>query len=166
MDISIELNTEDLRAMMNFKRHGLESPGKSLERRMIRAAIIGLIVYLAIPAEHGGLRYLAALFIFLGILDSGRRRAARQASRLSTLSGHSQTLRITEEGLRVVSTSGERLIFWPGVGAPEESPTHFFISIAEKMPLIVPKRAFASSDDCAAFIAAIKARTEPKESTK
>lgn len=56
-----------------------------------------------------------------------------------------------EEGVSGVSNRGRETVFWPTLHRILETETHFFVLTAPKAGLIIPKRAFDSPAQCAAF---------------
>ncbi|MCB1522407.1 MAG: YcxB family protein [Hyphomicrobiaceae bacterium] len=64
-----------------------------------------------------------------------------------------------EEGFSTHSELGGGRTFWPAIRQVDETPEHIMLWPSNRIGYIVPKRAFASPEDAAAFVALAKEKT-------
>jgi hypothetical protein len=98
---------------------------------------------------------LVSMIILTGYLALAQRRI-RPFPEGASLG--SRTYVVSAEGLRERSRQFDTLTRWCGVREVDETPDHIFVFIDNCQAHIVPKRAFASADECRRFSSELRRR--------
>ncbi len=173
MRVSFELTRDDY-AALTF--HKAPSPRMTRQRLLVLALLLGLMVGLMglLTLLHGGLAWIdeapllrpllwvigiavgafVALSALLWALRVWVRRLPREDG--ATLGEH--TLEVGEEGFHVEGRSGRSFVKWTAVVEVRETREHVFLFVDRMLAYVVPKRAFASTAECASFVDHAKAR--------
>lgn len=91
---------------------------------------------------------LALVSLLLALLRVWVRRLPRDDG--ATLGHH--VLEVEDDGIRVEGRSGSSLVRWDAILDVRTTDDHVFMYVDRMAALVIPKRAFASADECAGFV--------------
>ena len=152
--------TEFLACLRHLKRRFLRNSGARTASRIqwaLAAACLAGFAYLAStddPTFRPHMVGLAALALALAIGGrvSLRRRYADRMIAADGIYTQPRSLQIDEDGITIDDRLSTSRYLWDAVRDVEEAKSHVYIHVDNISALIVPKRAFASEEDCRNFI--------------
>jgi hypothetical protein len=131
---------------------------------VVRVVLVSLLFVAAVAAAIYGEWYLAAYFLTLGLFMlvlqfvivpwQRRRQFAHQR-----LGDYEVVLAADESGFSAKTDLADGTHKWAAVRQVDDLPSHVLLWPNNRIGWIVPKRAFATPDDAAAFVALAKEKT-------
>ena len=114
---------------------------------------VGVVALSAMLEANAGIHLdtatmLVTMVILTGYLALAQRRIRPRADGASL---GPRTFELTTEGLWERSRCYETLTRWPGVCGVDETARHFFVFIDNCQAHIIPKTAFADTEECTRF---------------
>lgn len=163
MSITYELTKDDGVALMKYLWQRPERRRQERKENDLIAVGIAVAVWVVISRASDTLSLLIALAVGLSLLKQLPQWRERKGKRWLNSDGFqhwlgSRTITIEESGLRVVSSRGERLIYWTSISEVIEAESHLFLPFGMLEVVVIPGRAFASTEAQVAFLAELKAR--------
>ncbi|MBB6050236.1 YcxB family protein [Armatimonas rosea] len=171
MSISYELTKDDGVALMKYLWQRPERRHQERKENDTIAVAFAVVIWMLVSRASGSLGLLVALAIGLALLQSLPRLRENKGKKWVNSDGFQQwlgsrTVTIEDSGLRVVSTRGERLIYWASFSEVIEAETHLFLPFGMLEVVVIPARAFESPDTKVAFLAELKARQTAAQATQ
>ena len=167
--IDFDQRPEDLNAFVKFhymtkggfykqRRRGLIIAALCLLLSGIHFALVGVITIVNVFLFLLAVLY-AVFFVFLMSF-----RISRVAKQMQTTGRNlgmigRQRIRLTKRGILRNNAGGEFLNYWEGIEDIQETPKHLFAYVSGFSAIIVPKRSFASKDECEEFREVLRSRT-------
>jgi hypothetical protein len=170
MSISYELTKDDGVALMKYLWQRPERRHRERKENDTIAVAFAVVIWMLVSRASGSLGLLIALAIGLALLQSLPRLRESKGKKWVNSDGFqhwlgSRTVTIEDSGLRVVSTRGERLIYWASFSEVIEAEAHLFLPFGMLEVVVIPARAFESPDTKVAFLAELKARQTAAQAT-
>lgn len=163
MEIQADITDADHRALLDHEVRRIRAARRRLPFGALTVGWLALVVlftwmYTATSLKpayilSGGIGFVLALVAFAAVT-----RATREPATSPSLG--TRTLRPEAEGLRVRGADFETWLSWDAVRAVEETDEHLFVRSDHLPVIIVPRRAFASSEEGEAFAALLRQRGE------
>ncbi|HKB36895.1 MAG TPA: YcxB family protein [Gemmataceae bacterium] len=131
---------------------------------LIGILLVGLVVFVPVEVSHTvanlALQYFAGLMgtftAILGILyllqPINRRAIRRQLDQDKHLAAE-RTLTVSPDGVSVMTSVSTDSMKWEGIDGIDETDEHVFLWTGPRRALLIPKRAFADTGSCQAFVA-------------
>ena len=163
MTITYELTKDDGVALMKYLWQRPERRQRERRENDTIAIALAVVIWLLISKAAGNIALLIALAIGLGLLKSLPELRSKRSKRWVESQAFQpwlgeRTVSIEETGLRIVSTRGERLIYWGGIQEVIETENHVFVPFGMLEVVVIPKRAFESDETKSAFLLELHAR--------
>ncbi len=151
---------EFLACLRHLRRRFLRTSGALTAVRvqwLLAAACLLGLAYLSLNDGSGRLPLSVALAALAFALVLGGRVSLqrRYANRMIAADGiftQPRSLQIDEDGITIDDRLSTSRYLWDAVRDVEEAKSHVYIHIDNIPALIVPKRAFASEEDCRHFV--------------
>lgn len=174
MRVSFELTRDDY-AALTF--HKASPPRMTRQRLLVLALLLGVMVGLMglLTLLHGGLAWVdeapllrpllwaigiaVGAFVAISALLWALRLWVRRLPRDDGATLGEHTLEVDEDGFHVEGRSGRAFVKWSAIVEVRETNEHLFLFVDRMLAYVVPKRAFTSADECAAFADYVRART-------
>ena len=168
MTITYELTKDDGVALMKYLWQRPERHQRQRRENDTIAIAFAVVIWLLVSRAAGNIALLLALAIGLGLLKSLPELRSKRSKRWVESSAFqpwlgNRTVSIEDSGLRVISTRGERLIYWNSIQEVIETDAHLFVPFGMLEVVVLPKRAFETEDAKAAFLTEIHARRTAEE---
>lgn len=171
MSITYELTKDDGVALMKYLWQRPERQQKERKENDTIAVAFAVVIWMLVSRASDSLSLLIALALGLYLLKSLPQWRERKGKKWVNSDGFAQwlgarTVTIEESGLRVVSTRGERLIYWASFSEMIEADSHLFLPFGILEVVVIPGRAFETTDARTAFLVELKARQAAAQATK
>jgi hypothetical protein len=171
MSITYELTKDDGVALMKYLWQRPERRQKERKENDTIAIAFAVVVWMLISRASDSLSLLIALGVGLYLLKALPKWRENKGKRWihSDNFQHwlgTRTLTIEDSGLRVVNPRGERLIYWTSFSEVIETPTHLFLPFGMLEVVVIPARAFETTESRTAFLAELKARQAAAHASK
>jgi YcxB-like protein len=167
MSITYELTKDDGVALMKYLWQRPERRQRERKENDTIAVAFAVVIWMLVSRASGSVSLLLALAVGLYLLQSLPKWRERKGKRWVNSDGFTQwlgsrTVTIEESGLRVVSTRGERLIYWASFSEVIETESHLFLPFGMLEVVVIPGRAFETPEARTAFLAELKAQQGAK----
>lgn len=166
MTITYELTKEDGVALMKYLWERPERRKRERRENDTIAIAFAVVIWLLISQALGNLALLIALGVGLWLLKALPDMRSKRGERWVNSDGFQQwlgerTTSVEENGLRVASSRGERLIYWSRIEEVIETEGHLFLPFGMLEVVVIPKRAFESDETKVTFLTELEARRKP-----
>lgn len=167
MSITYELTKDDGVALMKYLWQRPERRKQERKENDLIAVLIAVGVWVIISRATDSMALLIALGIGLYLLKSLPKWRERKGKRWLNSDNFQQwlghrTITLEDSGLRVVSSRGERLIYWATISEVVETESHLFLPFGMLEVVVIPDRAFETPEARTAFLAELTARQSPQ----
>jgi YcxB-like protein len=166
MTITYELTKEDGVALMKYLWQRPERRKRERRENDTIAIAFSVVIWLLVSQAAGNIGLLIALGVGLWLLKALPDIRSKRGERWVNSDGFQQwlgerTTSAEENGLRVASSRGERLIYWNRIEEVIETESHLFLPFGMLEVVVIPKRAFESEELKTAFVSELHARRTP-----
>ncbi|MCX6369382.1 MAG: YcxB family protein [Armatimonadetes bacterium] len=171
MSITYELTKDDGVALMKYLWQRPERRQKERKENDTIAVAFAIVVWMLVSRAASNLALLIALGVGLYLLQALPQLRERRGKRWVNSEGFQQwlggrTVSLEENGLRVASSRGERLIYWGTISEAIETESHLFLPFGLLEVVVIPHRAFETDESRSAFLAEVNARQAATQATK
>ena len=171
MSITYELTKDDGVALMKYLWQRPERRDKERKENDTIAVAFAVVIWMLVSRAANNLALLIALGVGLYLLQALPKLRERRGKRWVNSEGFQQwlggrTVTLEENGLRITSSRGERLIYWGTISEVIEADSHLFLPFGLLEVVVIPNRAFESDDVRKGFLAELKAHQAAAQAAK
>ena len=171
MSITYELTKDDGVALMKYLWQRPERRQKERQENDTIAVAFAVVIWMLVSRAANNLALLIALGVGLYLLKALPQWRERRGKRWVNSDGFQQwlggrTVTLEENGLRISSSRGERLVYWTTISEVIETESHLFLPFGMLEVVVVPKHALESDEVRTSFLTELKARQTAAQAAK